>query len=384
MSAVGIVGILLGLLAYRWATIRGERRDFVFFMILYLLHIAAGVFSYQLAQTTASDSGLYYYDPGHFYENGFGLSTSFVIYMVQSLRGLIGGTYLDYFMLFQAVGFLGIATLMRIFQEIYEELGEAQPVHTYLLLFLPGLHFWTSSIGKDGVLFFASCLAIWAMMRFTQRYLAVAAALALMILIRPHIALFAMVAVSLTIFFDRRSKGVVRAMLFACALVGTIFVVSTVSTTFNLDITNADSVSQYLSARETITQRAQDGMNTEVLQASFPVKLFSLLFRPFFFDAAQLTGYVASVENAIFMIIFVMMTFRFGSLFALIRSISFVRYSALFAVMVALLLSIMYFNVGLGLRQRTMFIPAVLVMFVALQAIARRTRRLSEAGLAPA
>ncbi|HEX8216760.1 MAG TPA: hypothetical protein VF577_04780 [Allosphingosinicella sp.] len=384
MTAVGFVAALLGLLAYRWASIRGERRDFVFFMILYLLHIAAGVFAYQIALVGGSDSELYYYDPGHFYDEGFGLSTAFVIYLVQSLRGLVGGTYLDYFMLFQAIGFLGIATLMRIFQEIYEETGEPQPIYTYLLLFLPGLHFWTSSIGKDSALFFASCLAIWGMMHMTQRYLAVAAALGLMLLIRPHIALFAIIAASLTIIFDRRSKGILKATLFACAVGAAVFVVSTVSTTFHLDITNADSVSQYLSGREEITQRAQEGMNTAVLDAPFVVKLFSLLFRPFFFDSTSSMGYVASMENVVFMMIFIIMLFRLKNVLGLTRSIAFVRYCLFFAVIVTLFLTVTYYNIGLGLRQRMMFVPAVLVIFIALQATVRRARKLSEAGLVPA
>ena len=77
MGAVGIVGVLLGLLAYRWASVRGERRDFVFFMILPAA-LAAGVFSYQLAQTSASDSGLYY-TIRPLLRKRFRLSTSFVI-----------------------------------------------------------------------------------------------------------------------------------------------------------------------------------------------------------------------------------------------------------------------------------------------------------------
>ena len=34
-----------------------------------------------------------------------------------------------------------------------EELGQTQSKYVYLLLFLPGLHFWTSAIGKDAPLF---------------------------------------------------------------------------------------------------------------------------------------------------------------------------------------------------------------------------------------
>ncbi|HYJ29450.1 MAG TPA: hypothetical protein VEW25_03820 [Allosphingosinicella sp.] len=374
MSWVGVVGILLGLLAYPWATIRRERRDFAFFMILYLLHVAAGIFSYQLAQTGASDSALYYYDPGHFYGNGFGLSTGFVIYMVQWMRGLIGGTYLDYFLLFQAFGFFGIATLMRIFQEIYEEIGQPQPVFTYLLLFLPGLHFWTSSIGKDAPLFFGACLALWASMRLTRRYIVFGAAIVIMMVFRPHIAMLAMAAGSVAILFEKRTRPALKFALFCIAVVGTGVVASSLGSTLGLDLTNADAVSTYISSREEVTLRAQEGMNTAVLGASFPVKLFSLLFRPLFLDAAGALAYLASLENLAFLGLFLATFANVPRLLAVTRNILFARYALFFFLFVAFLLAFVYYNVGLGLRQKTMFVPAILVLFVAGQAVARSVR----------
>ncbi|MEA3015318.1 MAG: hypothetical protein QOI38_40 [Sphingomonadales bacterium] len=384
MTWVGILGMVLGLLSYRWAVRGHDWIAVMVFILLYLAHLGSTFYAYQLALGAGSDSVLYYYDPGHWYGQGLKLSTTFVIYLVQWMRAWIGGSYLDYFLLFQLFGLFGIAILMRTFHEIYEELGQPQPLWTYLLLFMPGLHFWTSGIGKDGALFFAACLSIWAATRITQRYIAFAIAIAIMILFRPHIALLAMVAVAASIFFDRRTKGGVKFLLFVAAALTTGFVAATVSSTFNLDVTNADSVSEFLSVRSEASQRSTEGMNTGVLDASFPVRLFSLLFRPIFFDASGLPALIASAENALFLFIVGTLLFHTPKVIRIARAVTYVRYAFAFAALVALLLTIMYYNVGLGLRQKTMFVPAVLVMFVTFRAVYRRAAGLRESGLAVA
>jgi hypothetical protein len=383
MSWLGIVGILLGLVAYPWAVTGADRRDTVFFVILYGLHVAAGMFSYQLATTGASDSGLYYYDPNQYYGNGFGLSTTFAVYMVQWMRGLLGGTYLDYFLVFQAFGFMGIATMMKIFQEIYKEVGEPLPAYAYLLLFLPGLHFWTSSIGKDAPLFLGASLALWASMHLTRRYLAFIVAVVIMLLFRPHIAMLAMAAASVAIIFDRRTRLLLKVVLSFLAVVGTGFVGYSVSTTFGLDLTSADALSTYIASREEITMRAQDGMNTAVLSASFPVKLFSLMFRPLFLDAAGALAYVASLENLAFFAICAATFSNVPRLLVVTRNIQFARYAFFFFIFVAFLLAFTYYNVGLGLRQKTMFVPAILVLFVAGRAVARSVRTVRQQQVVP-
>ncbi|HYG31138.1 MAG TPA: hypothetical protein VD887_13110 [Allosphingosinicella sp.] len=384
MTWVGVLGMALGLLCIRWAVRSRDWIEVAVFILLYIAHLGTTFYAYQLSVESGSDSVLYYYDPGRWYGRGFRLSTTFVIYMVQWMRDWIGGTYLDYFLLFQLFGLFGIAVLMRTFHEIYEELGQPQPLWTYALLFMPGLHFWTSGIGKDSALFFAAALSIWAVTRLTQRYIALAIAIGIMILFRPHIALIAMVAVAVSIFFDRRTGRGLKFMLFAAASLATGFVAATVSTTFNLDVTNADSVSQFLTVREEITQRSSEGMNTGVLNASFPVRLFSLLFRPLFLDASGTPALIASAENAIFLILVGTLMLHAGKVFRVARAITYVRYALAFAAMVALLLTITYYNIGLGLRQKTMFVPAILVMFVTYRALHKRAAALRESGLAVA
>jgi predicted benzoate:H+ symporter BenE len=125
-------------------------------------------------------------------------------------------------------------------------------------------------------------------------------------------------------------------------------------------------------------------MSTGVLNASFPVRLFSLLFRPLFLDASGTPALVASAENAIFLLLVGTLVLHAGKVFRMARAVTYVRYALAFALMVALLLTITYYNVGLGLRQKTMFVPAILVMFVTYRALRRRAAALREAGAAVA
>jgi ABC-type polysaccharide transport system permease subunit len=80
-----------------------------------------------------------------------------------------------------------------------------------------------------------------------------------------------------------------------------------------------------------------------------------------------------------------MLAIRYRETAALVRQVFFLRYALIFAVILAAMLAAVYYNVGLGLRQRTMYIPPLIALFVAITAV-RRARRnaLSPGSVAPA
>ena len=185
MTLMGLLGVILALLAWQVAFVEKTRTRIAVFFLAFLFHIGTAVVYYFWSQTTSADAIMYYYDPYRFYGTGFGMGTRFVVYLVQFLRESLGGTYLDYFLLFQAFGFWGIVFLMRTFEEVHIELGTPQSRFSYLLLLLPGVHFWTSAIGKDGPLFLAASLAVWSAMRLRRRFVGFSLAVLLMVLFRP-------------------------------------------------------------------------------------------------------------------------------------------------------------------------------------------------------
>ena len=68
----------------------------------------------------------------------------------------------------------------------------------------------------------------------------------------------------------------------------------------------------------------------------------------------------------------------------LFKNVVFLRYATTFALLVMILLAVVYYNVGLGLRQRTMFLPGLLCLFVAARLMTQfRAQRPVEASAVP-
>ena len=367
MTLVGLLGPIIALLAWQMAFVERTRTRAAIFFLAFLTHIGTTSLYYFWVQTTVADTILYYDDPYSFYGTGFGMGTRFVIYMVQYLKDILGGTYLDYFLLFQAFGFWGVVLMMRIFEEIHIELGTKQSPFTYLLFFLPSIHFWTSAIGKDAPLFLAASLAVWSAMQLRRRFIAFGLSILIMVLFRPSIALAALMALALSAFIDPRNSVGTKLVLLLAAFAAVVPVLGTVENTFRVDVTSAESVSDFFQYQSEIS--AQDEGGSAVVGASYPVRIFSLLFRPLFVDANGAFGLIASLENLFLMFILFQMLRNFGSVKKLVRSVFFVRFGSIFAVVLILLLGFVYYNVGLGLRQKVMFMPGLLTLFVAVLAV---------------
>ena len=367
MTLVGLLGPIIALLAWQMAFVERTRTRAAIFFLAFLTHIGTTILYYFWVQTTVADTILYYDDPYSFYGTGFGMGTRFVIYMVQYLKDILGGTYQDYFLLFQAFGFWGVVLMMRIFEEIHIELGTKQSPFTYLLFFLPSIHFWTSAIGKDAPLFLAASLAVWSAMQLRRRFIAFGLSILIMVLFRPYIALAALMALALSAFIDPRNSVGTKLVLLLAAFAAVVPVLGTVENTFRVDVTSAESVSDFFQYQSEIS--AQDEGGSAVVGASYPVRIFSLLFRPLFVDANGAFGLIASLENLFLMFILFQMLRNFGSVKKLVRSVFFVRFGSIFAVVLILLLGFVYYNVGLGLRQKVMFMPGLLTLFVAVLAV---------------
>lgn len=377
MSILGLIGIILGLFAIPVAFTQATRLKVAYMTLIYALHVAACLVYFKRVEDGAADSALYYYDLYQTYQDGFGLGTQGMIYVVQYLRETLGGTYLDFFLLFQAIGFLGLTILLRILEEVHDELRIPYAPYFYALIALPSLHFWTSALGKDAPMMLATSLALWASMRLPNRAKALIAALLLMLFIRPHIAVVATAALSLAVVVGKGIPAYLRIVLFFVAVAGTGFAASTLESTYSIDITSSESIGQQFERRDNVLQSDEAG-NTAVT-GGVGVRLLSLLFRPFFFDANELFALLASFENLVVLGIFLLLLVRWRNAFQLFRNVFFTRFALIYAVALTVFLTLGYWNVGLGLRQKwTMLMPMYLVLLVAVLAV-RQARKQSVA-----
>lgn len=381
MTILGIVGIILGLFAIPVAFTQATRIKIAYMTVIYMIHVTASVVYFQGAEEGVADSAMYYYDPGQNYQDGFNVGTQGLIYLVQYVRDLAGGSYLDFFLLFQAVGFLGIAILLRMLEEIHDELRIPHAPYFYALMAIPSLHFWSSAVGKDGPALLATSLALWASMRLQNRAKALIGALLLMLFIRPHVAIVTAAAVALAVVMGRGIPAYLRIGLFVMAVGGAALATAMLQSTYAIDITSADSIGQQFERRDNVLNSADAG--TTAVSGGFMVRLLSLMFRPLFFDAKGALALIASVESLLLIGVIGLLLIRARDVFRLFRNVLFARYALIYAFGMTVFLSIGYWNVGLGLRQKwTMLVPMYLVLLVTVIAV-RRARKRSRAEAVP-
>lgn len=368
MTILSIVGVLLGLAIIPFIARGLTMGRFLLIITLLLIHVGASIGYYLYSLSNPADALFYYHGDAYFRRVSWtGLNTALVGNIVQLLKHGLGATYLDCFMIFQAFGFWGLTILMRTFDEIHMKLRTPSTLLPMYILFLPSLHFWTSAIGKDSLTFLAVGLCAWAVIDFRKRLVYFGAGIVLMMLIRSHIALTILIALSFSTLLHREVDFGRKILLLVLALAGSSLLLGAVETTLNFDVRDASSVGDFFERRAAAEAADRGGMS--ISDAPYFVRLFSLLFRPLFFDTSSLFGYVTSVENMGSLLLFGFLVWHRSDVIFLARRVFFIRFVLVFTILMIMLLSMFNYNVGLGLRQRMMFIPALFSLFVAVWAM---------------
>ena len=361
---VALIGLVISFWAYVIAFPHPHQRRFDIYLALLALHLAAAIAYWLMGFESAMDAYMYYHDPLNFiardpFQNG----TYFIVHVEQRIKSILGGSFLDHFLFFQCFGMVGIALIARTFNEIADSLDLAVPLHVYALLFLPGLHFWSVAIGKDGPMIMAVALSIWAILRLEKRFFAMFVALLIMALIRPHVAAFAVFGIVASVFFARQIGVLAKLLLGPIAIVGLTYAVFRAQENLGVG-TGVEAVSEFIEGQQELGAEFGSGANIQSLP--YPMKVFTLLFRPLFIDAEGMMAQLASIENVVLMYVFGYITYNWRIVIRLFRSVGLITYCVTFSSVLIMMLAFVNYNLGLGQRQKMMAIPAVVMIYGAI------------------
>jgi hypothetical protein len=295
---------------------------------------------------------------------------------VRALTGLLytvtGPTLLGAFFLFSFVGFWGLYFFYRAFCVAVPE-GD-QRRYAILVLFLPSLLFWPSSLGKEAWVTLGLGLLAYGSARLLARlrhgFPIVVAGLLTAGMVRPHVA--AMVVMGLLgAYVTRRSPAGDSVLAPARKLVGLLvlgailfFAVGQVSSYLGVDSFNRDAVE---AARAEVVQQTQQGgsvfsnTETDLDPSELHVALASVLFRPFPWETNNVQSLVAATEGLL--LVGLVYTSR-RRLLGAVRSFLRTPYVVLCTVYVVLFTYgfSSFANFGILTRQRVQVLPFFLVL----------------------
>ncbi|WP_235893439.1 hypothetical protein [Litoribacter populi] len=171
------------------------------------------------------------------------------------------------------------------------------------ILLLPSLHFWSSGIGKDSLVFLFLVMFFYGI-RDLRKYVVLVAISALLIYhVRPHVAFIVLFSAAMMLLLDSKLHFSYKLIFFAVAILGFVFIYGEVMIFLKIEELNTENVEELFN--KTSVNLSYGGSFVDMSGYPYPLKVFTFLFRPLFFDAHNFSSLLNSVENLICLILVV-------------------------------------------------------------------------------
>lgn len=279
---------------------------------------------------------------------------------------------------FSGLCFVGQILMFRAYRLAVPEADHRR--YLILLLALPSLLFWPSSIGKEALMLFAIGVASYgAAILLTppvkmKGVLIFGAGAGILFAVRPHMALIATISLvvavlaSVVVGFAGSTDKRGNAKRFAIRIVTLVLLLTgaTIATS-QLSVLVGDADSEGIS---TVLERTQERTATGNSQyesvmvtspADMPMAFVTVLFRPFPHEAGSVNGLVAASEGALLLTLFVVCRRRVLAWAKALISRPYLVYCLVFTL--AFVAAFSYIsNFGILARQRTQMMPLALTM----------------------
>lgn len=283
---------------------------------------------------------------------------------------LLGPTLVGGFFFFSWLGFWGLLLFQRAFATALPQADCRR--YALLVLFLPSLLFWPSSIGKEAWMTMALGLGAYGAARIFARrpggFLLLAAGLGGVSLVRPHMA--ALLFGGLFVGYLARPSSPTSALgpLFKTLGTGVLVVVGVLLVAqaerfFGVDGSSDKTVSSVLD--DTVARTQQGGSSFEATPVSSPLDLpgafVSVLLRPFPWEARNIQSLVAALESSALVYLAWRCRDRLRALPRLLRTEPYIAFAVSYTLLFVVAFS-SFANFGILTRQRVQVFPFVLVL----------------------
>lgn len=336
------------------------KQDKINLRILWFYHL---IFSFYYCFFLKVDSFAYWrianaMSSADFWEYIMKSGTYFVNAITYIPTNLLGLSYLSVTILFSLVGYIGMVYFYQIAVKYIPYNVKIKGIYLFpLLFFLPNLHLWSVAIGKDSLLFF--CIGAFAYsLTNIKKYLPLMAfVLILSYLVRPHITLILIFSFGFVFFISShisKSKRILLSVFFV-----TVALVMLPSVMEHFKLESLSEVDQF--SDKTAENMAQGaGSAIDISSYPYPLKLFSFLYRPLFFDINGFAALIISFENLLLLILTIyvirnhpMRIFRSAPII--------IQGLFIFLLVGSLIFCSLMSNLGIIIRMRNMFLPGLLI-----------------------
>ena len=362
--------IFLGFISKNWFDFKFSRYDKKILSYLWTLHLFIAIAFYLYVNANGGDARNYWFTV-KYYENKYfidylelGLGTNFMYVINYFPSKILGLSFLSGSIIYAFVGYLAFIFYYILFKKYIKYNFKFLGFYVFpLILFLPNLHFWSAGVGKDTLLFFCIGIFFYGIVDYKKNLIKISFALLLSYFVRPHITLFLIFSTGFAVILAGNLKLYQKIFLFIIFTALVAVLINPLIAFLNLEELDTESVTNFSSTSVENLSRDTTGSSVDISGYPLPLKIFTFLFRPLFFDASGILGLVASVENLILFIL----TFKFFKLnpFKMFkRGPMLFKNMMIFLIMGSISFSLILGNLGIMLRQKNMFMPSLIFIIL--------------------
>ncbi|NYT38945.1 hypothetical protein ERD78_18495 [Allopusillimonas soli] len=361
---VFLAGLLLACAVARPFRIKRKRALF-----LYLWHTGMCIVYVLYTLHSVSDAQGYY-EAALRGNIEFSFGSAAVDYLTYLCVNGLGLSYLGTFLVYNIIGFAGLAALDGCLRVATADKHRTVRRFATLLVLLPSASFWSAAIGKDALSFLAVSLSLWAALQLRRRMPLMIAAIALMLLVRPHMAGVMVIALAGSQMIQS-GISVKRRLAFGSLAI----MAAAVMVPYALDYAGVGEHADATDVMEYIQQRQQENLDgstsVDISSMSLPMQLLTYLLRPLPYEASSAFSLAASLENSLLGLLMLLGLWRLIArpLAPLPGNRAFLWIYSLLAWSV---LASTTPNLGIALRQKWMFVPILIFLFISLARPRRR------------
>ena len=369
--------ILTTYVGYRYLFLHGLKPYIFNFIFFYHLFFIVIFFIY--AQTNDSDSIKHFTDGQEnvILRSFFNFGSNFIRVISSFFIQTFNVNYFSLNLLFGSFGTLGLLFLANLIQK--KMLRNKFLFYILLMiLFVPSLNFFTSSTGKDSLMFLFSCLLVWSLDDYNNSKIPlILLSIFLMMLTRLYIAIPTSVIV---IFFFpliienkfSRNFYIIYYVIFLIFMILVAYFLSEILTqagiinkgtgTVNGEL-NFDYFYQRMNVQSTTLSFAKSGFKD--IHNNYLLYYFKYTFGPFLLDTQKgFKFFFTKIESLFYfsmilsIILFTGMSYNKKSLFC--KNIMFL----MIFLSITIPLSLSISNYGISVRQRVFFYPFIIYILV--------------------
>lgn len=335
-----------------------KSKEWLFPVILLVYHLIFALLAWQYSISNLGDAHRYWYLDKHWTAYG-GIGTDVIKLINYPFSQLLHWPFWAGFILYSFVGGYAILELYRFSLRLIQPQQLWQQYLLMMIFLLPNLHFWTSVIGKEPIVFLAITWIMVMQAEKSYRNFRYGIGWLLLILIRPHVALFLLMAIAMaTALADRKWDQKKTLMMAGVLVIGLGLYLMTMhllhrnpwDIVYILERNNASLIA---------FKRA--GSYVPMIDYTIIERLWALNFRPFFTDASSLYAWVLSAENFLVLLLLLGALLMGTRKYKNIQFDDFTRTALLFFIIASLFFIQRYSCLGIFVRTKIMYMPFLLI-----------------------